>query len=111
MKNESGWVEKVQLLGADGAPLRISCLAEASVVQGLLAAHGIDSDVSEPSTAFHELPAHLILVPADRADEAARIVAVAHAEGGSAAGEAELAGEAPGDLPLDDVNSGSRGLL
>jgi len=109
--SESGWVEKVQLLGADGAPLRISCLAEASVVQGLLAANGIDSDVSEPSTAFHELPAHLILVPVDQAEEAARIVAEARAEGGSASVEAELAGESAGDLPPDDVNSSSSGLL
>ena len=109
--SESGWVEKVQLLGADGAPLRISCLAEAFVVQGLLAANGIDSDVSEPSTAFHELPAHLILVPVDQAEEAARIVAEARAEGGSASVEAELAGESAGDLPPDDVNSSSSGLL
>jgi hypothetical protein len=111
MSGESNWVEKVQLLGTDGTPLRISSLAEASVVQGLLAANGIDSDVSEPSTAFHELPAHLILVPANQADEAARIVAEARAKRGSASVEAESGGEAAGDLPPDDVNSGSRGLL
>ena len=80
-------------------------------MQGLLAANGIDSDVSEPSTAFHELPAHLILVPVDQAEEAARIVAEARAEGGSASVEAELAGESAGDLPPDDVNSSSSGLL
>lgn len=109
--SESDWVEKVQLLGPDGAPLRISSLAEASVVRGLLAANGIDCEVSEPSTAFHQLPAHLILVPADQADEAARIVAEARAAGHAEADAAELAGEAGEDLPPDDVKDVSKGLL
>jgi hypothetical protein len=111
MMSESDWVEKVQLLGEDGAPLRISGLAEASVVRGLLAANGIDSEVSEPSTAFHQFPAHLILVPADQADEAARIIAEARPGGESASVEAELGGEAAGDVPPDDMGFGSKGLL
>ena len=111
MMSESDWVEKVQLLGVDGAPLRISGLAEASIVQGLLAANGIDSEVSEPSTAFHEFPAHLVLVPADQADEAARIVAEARARGESASVEAEFAGEEVGDVPTDDMGFGPKGLL
>ena len=101
--SESEWVEKVQLVGADGTPLRISGLAEASVLRRLLTANGIDSEVSEPSTAFHQFPAHLILVSADQVDEAARIIAEARPSGPTVADEAERAGEAAGDLTPDGL--------
>ncbi len=106
-----GWVEKVPLLGADGEPLKISGLAEAEIVQGLLAANGIDCEVKLPSRSFHQLPENLILVPAELAEDAARIIAQARADGEAAADEAELAGESAGDLPPDDLNSRFRGLL
>jgi hypothetical protein len=106
-----GWVEKVPLVGVDGEPLKICGLVEAEVVQALLAANDIDSEVCLPSRSTQQLPENLVLVPAEFAEAAARIIAEARAEGDAAADEAELAGEAAGDLPPDDVNSGSRGLL
>ena len=106
-----GWVEKVPLVGVDGEPLKISGLAEAEIVQALLAANGIDCEVRMPSRGFQELPENLVLVPAEMAEDAARIIAEARAEGDAAADEAELAGEAAGDLPPDDLNPGSRRLL
>jgi hypothetical protein len=111
MTTSYGWVEKVPLVGEDGEPLKISGLAEAEVVQALLAANGIDSEVCLPSRSIQQLPENLVLVPAEFAVAAARIIAEARADGEVAADEAELAGEAAGDLPPDDVNSGSRGLL
>jgi hypothetical protein len=109
--SEYGWVQKVPLAGEHGEVLKISGFAEASIRQGLLAASGIDSEVSEPSRGLHQFPANLVLVPPDQASEAARIIADARAKGATAADEAELAGEAAGDLPPDEVNSGSKRLL
>ncbi len=106
-----GWVEKVPLTGTDGEPLKISGLAEAEIVQGLLAANGIDCEISLPSRSFDQLPENLILVPAELAEDAARIIAQARAAGEAAADEAELMGETAGDLPPDDLNSRFRGLL
>jgi regulator of protease activity HflC (stomatin/prohibitin superfamily) len=106
-----GWVEKVPLVGVDGEPLKISGVVEAEVVQALLAANGIDCEVCQPTWRLQELPENLVLVPAERAEEAARIIAEARAEGEAAADEAELEGEAEGDLPPDDVDSSARGIL
>lgn len=110
MRSEGG-VEMVPVVGANGEPLGISGPAEAEILQGLLEANGIDSEVSEPARGFHQMPAYLVLVATNQADEAAAIIAAATAGGAAAAEEAELVGEKSGDLPLDDVNSGSRGLL
>lgn len=106
-----GWVEKVPLVGVDGEPLKISGLVEAEIIQALLAANGIDCEVRLPTRCLQELPENLVLVPAELAKEAARIVAEARAEGEAAAAEAELEGEAEGDLPPDDVDSGSREII
>ncbi len=103
--------ERVPLIGSDGKPLGISGLVEATILAGLLVANGIDAKVSQPSRAFNELPVNLLLVPAGQARDAARIIDEARAQGESATDEAELAGEAAGDLPPDDLNCGSKGLL
>ncbi len=101
--SESDWVVKVQLVGPDGTPLRIEGWEEAHVVQELLTASGIDAEVSEPSTASHQFPAHLILVPQEQAEDAARIIAEARAGGPAAAEEAERIGEDAGDRPPDSL--------
>jgi hypothetical protein len=106
-----GWVEKVPLVGVDGEPPKISGLAEAEIVQGLLAANGIDCEVRPPSRSFQELPEYVVLVPVEQAEAAARIIAEARSGGAAAADEAELEGEAGGDLPPDDLDSSARGIL
>jgi hypothetical protein len=106
-----GWVEKVPLVGVDGEPLKISGLAEAEIIQALLAANGIDGEVCLPSRSTQQLPENLVLVPAELAEDAARIIAEARAGGEAAAAEAELEGESEGDVPPDDVDSGSREII
>jgi len=92
----------------NGNPLGVS-LVVATGLQSLLRGHGIDAMVSGFRTE-PVLPFRLLVSSAD-AEEAGRVISEALAGGAAAAEEAELAGEASGDLPPEDVNSLSKGLL
>jgi hypothetical protein len=100
-------LDLVSVLG-DGVPLQLSQV-EALGLQSLLASERIEAVVSgywaEPVIPFR------ILVSSARAEEAARIIAEARAGGEAAAIEAELAGEAAGDVPPDDVHCGREGVF
>jgi hypothetical protein len=91
-----------------GGPLEVPLIV-ATGLQSVLRGHGIEAVVSgfrtEPVLPFR------LLVSSTDAERAGQVIAEALAGGAAAADEAELAGEAAGDLPPDDVNSGSRGLL
>ena len=91
-----------------GIPLGVPLIV-ATGLQSLLRGHGIEAIVSG-YRAEPVLPFRLLVSSAD-ADQAGRVIAEALAGGAAAADEAELAGEAVGDLPPDDVNSRSKGLL
>lgn len=84
-------------------------LVVATGLQSLLRGHGIEAIVSG-YRAEPVLPFRLLVSSAD-AEQAGRVIAEALAGGAAAADEAELAGEAAGDLPPDEVNSGSKRLL
>jgi hypothetical protein len=92
----------------DGVPLGVPMIVATSL-QSLLRSEGIEAIVSG-YRAEPVLPFRLLVSSAD-AERASAVIADARADGGAAADEAELAGEAAGDLPPDDLNPGSRRLL
>lgn len=109
--NESRWMGKVPLVGTDGELLGTSSLAEAQILEALLTANGIDCELSQPSRGLDQMPAHLVLVASEQADQSARVIAEAQQAGAAAADEAELAGEIAGDHLPDGPDSGASGLL
>jgi len=91
-----------------GVPLGVPMIV-ATGLQSLLQANGIEAFVSG-FRAEPVLPFRLLVAAAD-AERASAVIAEARAGGAAAADEAESAGETAGDLPPDDLNFGSRGLL
>ena len=75
----------------DGTPIELTEL-EALELKNLLDANGIDAVISG-SEMMPNLP-YRLQVPAERADEAARVIAEARAAGPEGAEEAEREGEA-----------------
>ena len=92
----------------DGLPMGVPLMA-ALGLQSLLQGAGIEAQLSgfraEPVLPFH------LLVSSQQVEEAGRIIAEAKAAGYGAADAAELEGEALGEQPPDDVNSGLPGIL
>lgn len=80
----------------NGVPLGVPLLIATSL-QSLLRAHGIEAIVSG-YRAEPVLPFRLLVSSAD-AEQAGKVIAEALAGGAAAADEAELYGEAHGDLP------------
>ena len=91
-----------------GRPLEAPLIV-ATGLQSVLQGYGIEAIVSG-YRAEPVLPFRLLVSSAD-AEEAGRVIAEALAGGAAAADAGELAGEASGDLPPEDVNSLSKGLL
>jgi hypothetical protein len=95
-----------------GLPLGVPEM-EAVVLQSVLADAGIEALVSgywaEPILPFR------LLVGSAEVERASQLIAVARAEalaGGAAAAEAaELAGEAAGDRPPEDIHTGGPGVF
>lgn len=92
----------------DGVPLEVPMIV-ATGLQNLLQASGIEAVVSG-FRAEPVLPFRLLVAEAD-AEPAALIIAEARADGCAAADEAELEGEAAGDLPPSDAGLGRPGFL
>jgi hypothetical protein len=84
----------------NGIPLGVPLIV-ATGLQSLLRGHGIEAIVSG-YRAEPVLPFQLLVSSAD-AERAGRVIAEALAGGAEAADEAELAGEAAGDLPPDSL--------
>ena len=87
-----------------GVPLIV-----ATGLQSFLLSNGIEAMISgfraEPVLPFR------LLVASTDAERAGILIAEARVGGAAAADEAEFAGEAEGDLPPDDVDPTSSGLL
>jgi hypothetical protein len=88
--NPSDPLELVPVLEDDGTPIELTEM-EATELQNLLQANGIDAVISGVEM-LPNLP-YRLQVAADRAEEAAKVIAEARAAGPSAAEEAEEAGE------------------
>jgi hypothetical protein len=103
-------VEALDLLPvlADGHPLGLPQM-EALILQSLLSAEGISAEVSgywaEPVLPFR------LLVSSAVVEQASRLVAEARAGCATAADEAELAGEAAGDVAPEGADRGMPGLF
>lgn len=82
---------------------------EAAALRSLLESSGIEAVLS-PFTAYGSLAGRL-LVPASQAGEAVRIIEEALKSGPAAAEQAELAGEAAGDQPPEDLGTGLPGVF
>jgi|GEM_PF-1415549 len=80
----------VLVLDTDGTPLEVTEM-EATSLQSLLEANGIESEVVGAEM-MPNLP-YRLQVPADKAKEAAEIIAEARSTGPEGADEAEQAGE------------------
>ncbi len=91
-----------------GIPLGVP-LVVATGLQSLLRGFGIEAVVSgyraEPVLPFR------LLVSSAEVERASQVIAEALSGGAAAADEAELAGEAAGDIPPDGMNLGWKGVL
>ena len=92
----------------NGLPLGVP-LVVATGLQSLLLGYGIEATVSgfrtEPVVPFR------LLVSSADAERAEQVIAEALAEGAAAADEAELEGEATGDMPPQGAGSGGSGVF
>lgn len=92
----------------NGVPLGVPLIV-ATGLQSLLSSNGIAAIVSG-FRAEPVLPFRLLVASAD-AERAGNLIAEASAGGAAAADEAELDGEAAGDIPPDGGRSASTGFL
>lgn len=92
----------------NGVPLGVPLIV-ATGLQSLLSSNGIEAIVSG-FRAEPVLPFRLLVASAD-VERAGLLIAEASAGGAAAADQAELEGEASGDLPPDDGGKGSAGFL